>query len=347
MKHLSSILVAPTDDFRRVLQVINGSAVGFALVVGDDNRLLGTITDGDMRRALLREEATSTCASDLMNARPQTLQSGTSHAQQQSFMSRHRVNFAPIVDETGILKSVAIAAHLPGRTFDNVAVTVMAGGLGSRMGELTKGIPKPMLDIDGEPILAKIVKQYRDEGLKNFIFCVNYKAEVIRDYFGSGGDLGVNIEYVEESERLGTGGALSLVDASEYDHFFVTNADILCATSFREMFEFHLDQGSHATMAVREYEVDIPFGVVETEGFKIKSLREKPTYKYFINAGYYVLNSDALAHVPSGAFFDMPSLFDVLRNHKIRTRIFPTAGDWIDIGRPEDLERVRRESKER
>jgi NDP-sugar pyrophosphorylase family protein len=286
------------------------------------------------------------CAADLMNATPRHLPAGTSRAEQQSFLSRHRLNFVPVVNEAGVVTAVAVSSHLPGNTLDNVAVVVMAGGLGSRLGELTRQKPKPLLDIDGEPILEKIVKRYRDDGLKDFIFCVNYKADMIRDYFGSGDRLGVKIDYIEEKERLGTGGALSLIDAPQYDHFFVTNADILCTTNFRDMLEFHLDQNSHATMAVREYEIEIPFGVVETEGFEIKSLREKPTYTHFINAGYYVLNRSALAHVPRETFFDMPSLFDVLRDQKIRTRIFPTSGSWIDIGRPEDLERLRRQSRE-
>ncbi|AEI96308.1 nucleotidyltransferase family protein [Roseobacter litoralis] len=347
MKDFLSILAAPEDELQRILKIIDSSALGFVLVVGDGNRLLGTITDGDMRRALLRGEAMSTHAIDLMNPSPRRLQAGATRIEQQNFLVRHRINFAPIVDDAGSVTGVAVSAHLPGNTLDNVAVVVMAGGLGSRLGDLTKHKPKPLLDVDGEPILEKIIKRYRDDGLKDFIFCVNYKAEMIREHFGSGDRLGVKIDYVEEKKRLGTGGALSLIDVAEYDHFFVTNADIMCTTNFRDMLEFHLDQDSDATMAVREYEMQIPFGVVETEGFEIKSLREKPTYKHFINAGYYVLDKSALAHVPRAEFFDMPSLFDVLREKKIRTRIYPTTGDWIDIGRPEDLEHLRRKTKEK
>ncbi len=341
MRDFASILVSPTDDFRSVLQIIDDSAVGFALVVGPDNRLLGTITDGDIRRAMIQSLPFDTAAADLMNKSPRVLQVGTSHAEQQSYLSRNKITFAPVVDRAGSVVAVAVSPHLPGSSLDNVAVVVMAGGLGSRLGDLTKDRPKPLLEVDGESILEKIVKQYRNDGLQNFIFCVNYKADMIRDRFGSGTDLGVKIEYVEEKKRLGTGGALSLVDASTYDQLFVTNADILCSTNYREMLEFHLDQKSCATMAVREHEVEIPFGVVETEGFEIKSLSEKPTYKYFINAGYYVLDRCALDYVPKSTFFDLPSLFDVLRDQKIRTRIFPTSGDWIDIGRPEDLRRAR------
>ncbi len=295
---------------------------------------------------MIQSQLIGKTAADLMNSSPRTLKFGASNADQQSFLLRHKITFAPIIDDAGSVKAVAVSPHLPGMSLDNVAVVVMAGGLGSRLGELTRHKPKPLLEIDGEPILEKIIKRYRNDGLENFIFCVNYKADMIRDHFGSGDSLGVHIEYVEEKKRLGTGGALSLIDASPYDHFFVTNADILCSTNYREMLEFHQDQKSCATMAVREHEVQVPFGVVETEGFEIRTLREKPTYKHFINAGYYVLDRSALEHVPSGTFFDLPSLFDVLRDQKIRTRIFPTGGDWIDIGRPEDLERARKQTTE-
>lgn len=343
MRDFSAILVPPTADFKRVLQVIDSSALGFVLVVGPDNRLMGTITDGDVRRALMQGERVARTAADLMNRSPRVLTEETDHEAQQNFLLRHKITFVPIVDADDRIVSIAVSAHLPGNNLDDVAVVVMAGGLGTRLGHLTKEKPKPLLEIDGEPILEKIVKRYRDAGFRNFIFCINYKADMIRGHFGTGQDLGVRIDYVEEEKRLGTGGALSLIDANAYEHLFVTNADILCSTNYRDMLEFHLDQQALATMAVREHEVQIPFGVVETEGFEIRSLREKPTYTYFINAGYYVLDRSALEHVPSDTFFDMPSLFDVLRQQKIRTRIYPTTGNWIDIGRPEDLARAQTE----
>jgi NDP-sugar pyrophosphorylase family protein len=237
--------------------------------------------------------------------------------------------------------SVALAAHNPGRRIDHVCVVVMAGGLGTRLGDLTKDRPKPLLEVGGEPILQRIVRRFREEGFRNFIFCVNYKAGMIRDHFGDGSGLGVDIDYVTETQRMGTGGALSLIDRRDYSRFVVTNADILCSDSYREMLEFHEEQGAVATMAVREHVVEIPFGVVETNGFEIRSLREKPRFTHFINAGYYVLEAAALDHVTPDTFFDMPSLFDVLRHNDERTRIWPTRGEWIDIGRPGDLDRAR------
>lgn len=344
MKDLSNILIAPDADFKEVLRVIDGSALGFVLVVDPNRRLLGTITDGDVRRALMQADASPHGAASLMNTSPLFLTEDTTYEERQSFLTRHKITFVPLLGKNRTVLSVAASAHLPGNSFDDVAVVVMAGGLGSRLGHLTRQTPKPLLEVDGEPILTKIVRRFRDEGFENFVFCINYKAGMIRNHFRSGKDLGVQISYVEEEKRLGTGGALSLIDAQDYKQLFVTNADILCATSYREMLEFHLDQKSRATMAVREHEVQIPFGVVETDGFEIRSLREKPVYKHFINAGYYVIDRSTLAHVPRDEFFDMPSLFDLLRTENQRTRIYPTSGEWIDIGRPEDLERARTEN---
>ena len=346
MKDLSSILIAPDADFREVLRVIDGSALGFVLVVDPNRRLLGTITDGDVRRALMQADAAPQDAQGLMNPNPLFLTQDTSYEERQTFLTKHKITFVPLLGKDRIVLSVAASAHLPGNSFDDVAVVVMAGGLGSRLGDLTKQTPKPLLQIDGEPILTKIVRRFRDEGFENFVICINYKGDMIREHYQTGADLGVQISYVEEEKRLGTGGALSLIDAQDYKQFFVTNADILCSTSYREMLEFHLDQKSRATMAVREHEVQIPFGVVETEGFEIRSLREKPTYKHFINAGYYVIDRSTLTHVPRDEFFDMPSLFDLLRTERQRTRIYPTSGDWIDIGRPEDLQRARSETSD-
>lgn len=338
---ITQISISPTASFQEVLSIIDEFALGFVLVVDEGGHLVGTITDGDVRRTLMQKGPSVASAAELMNVTPRTLGQDSTLEERQSFLTRNKITFVPIVDASNRVLTVAVSTHLPGKVLDDVAVVVMAGGLGSRLGELTQTTPKPLLEVDGEPILEKIVKRFRDEGLENFIFCVNYKADMIRDYFQDGDDLGVKISYVEEEKKLGTGGALSLVDVTGYNHLFVTNADILCTNTYRDMLEFHIEQSSIATMAVREHSVQIPFGVVETEGFEIKSLREKPTYTHFINAGYYVLDCEAVEHVPADEFFDMPSLFDVLHEKRKRTRIFPTQGAWIDIGRPEDLERAR------
>lgn len=338
---LGPLCVTPDERLDVVLNRIDASGLGFVLVVDADRRLIGTITDGDVRRALLHGTDLGREAQAVINRNFRKIPAGTAHEKWQNYLHLQRLTFAPVVDEAGVLVDVAVSDYLPGKHFDEVGVVVMAGGLGSRLGDYTRDVPKPMLEVEGEPILQKIVKRFRDEGFRRFVFCVNHKAEVIADHFGDGSDLGVDIDFVVEKERLGTGGALSLVDLAKFDRVFVTNADILCSAVYRDMLDFHVEQTATATMAVREHRVEIPFGVVETKGFEIRAIREKPTYIHFINAGYYVLERSALEFVPRRKFFDLPSLFDLLREAKLRTRVFPTTGDWIDIGRPEDLARAR------
>ena len=345
LEDIAALLVAPDAPRREVLRVLDAQALGFVLVADADGLLLGTITDGDFRRALLRQDqgdtrtaSRSETACDFMNPNPRVLHSSHDYG---AFLSRNRIGFVPIVDADGRVLSIALASKNPGRQIDHVCVVVMAGGLGSRLGNLTKDTPKPLLDVNGTSILERIVCRFRDEGFRDFIFCVNYKAEMIQAQFGDGSDLSVRIDYVTENQRMGTGGALSLIDSNRFSRFLVTNADILCSDSYREMLEFHEERGSIATMAVREHRVEIPFGVVETNGFEIRSLREKPSFTYFINAGYYILEARALDHISRNTFFDMPSLFDILRQKHERTQVYPTRGDWIDVGRPEDLEFAR------
>lgn len=340
-ERLSSICVEPNATLREVLKSIDTAAVGFAIVLDDDGRLLGTITDGDIRRALLADTAPTTVAADLMNQFPKTLLATSNSAERHAFLAENKITFAPVVDKDRVLIDIHISERLPGNPLKDVAVVVMAGGLGSRLGKLTKQTPKPLLEVHGEPILQLIVKRFREEGFHRFIFCINHLGHQIKDHFKDGSALDVSITYVEEPKRMGTGGALSLIDATGLERLIVTNADILCSTKYRDLLEFHLDQEADGTMAVREHHVEIPFGVVETDGFLIKSLREKPRYTYFINAGYYVLEVSTLRHIPRDEFFDLPSLFEILRQRDGRTRIYPTTGDWIDVGRPEDLERAR------
>lgn len=340
------ILFDPQTSFHEVLARIDRRSLGFGLVVDPEGRLLGAITDGDVRRALMGRHDLNLTAAQIMNASPRVMPAHLKTADQRSgFLATERITFAPVLDVAGRVVEIVLSDHLPGRTFDEIAVVIMAGGLGSRLGELTRDLPKPLLHVGGEPILQRIVKQFKSHGFHRFVFCVNHKAELIRDHFGDGRTLGVEIAYVQEEKRLGTGGALSLVDPAMAERFFVSNADIVTDNHYRDMLDFHLDQRSLATMAVREHEVQIPFGVVETEGFEIRSLREKPTYTHFINAGFYMLEREALGFVPRDQFFDMPSLFELLRATRKRTRIYPTAGQWIDIGRPEDLHRAQRESQ--
>jgi NDP-sugar pyrophosphorylase family protein len=219
-------------------------------------------------------------------------------------------------------------------------VVIMAGGRGMRLEELTRDTPKPMLRVGSRPLLETIVREYVRQGFSNFWLAVNYKAEQIESHFGDGGAFGANIRYLRERQRLGTAGALSLLPEAPGEPFIVTNADLLTKEDYGDMVDRHVASGADATMAVREYEMQVPFGVVREKDGRIEAIDEKPIHRFVVAAGMYVLSPHALAHVPKDTMFDMPSLFDALAKSGKRTRCHPIEGYWLDIGRATDYEKA-------
>jgi NDP-sugar pyrophosphorylase family protein len=219
----------------------------------------------------------------------------------------------------------------------------MAGGLGTRLQELTKDVPKPLLMVGSRPVLETIVRGYVERGFRNFYFAVNYKAEQIEARFGNGGGLGVEIRYLREGKRLGTAGALSLLPEPPEEPVIVTNADLLTNEDFGDMLDQHIENRADGTMAVRDYEIQIPFGVVRHSDGWIESIEEKPVQRFVISAGMYVLSPSAVRLVPSDSFFDMPDLFDAITRGGLKARCHHVNGYWLDIGRMSDYERANLE----
>ncbi|MNS93300.1 D-glycero-alpha-D-manno-heptose 1-phosphate guanylyltransferase [compost metagenome] len=216
----------------------------------------------------------------------------------------------------------------------------MAGGLGTRLGELTKSTPKPMLKVGDKPLLETIVRNFLDQGFKNFYFAVNYMAEVIEDHFGDGEKFGAQIRYLRENKRLGTAGALSLIPEMPTEPLIVANGDLLADIDYSHMLDMHVDTEAVATMGVSEYEFQIPYGVVHEQGGDISHIEEKPAHKSLISAGIYVLSPAALELVPKDQFFDMPTLFEQMIDHKMRSRVYQVHGYWLDIGRLPDYQKA-------
>jgi NDP-sugar pyrophosphorylase family protein len=217
----------------------------------------------------------------------------------------------------------------------------MAGGLGTRLAELTRDTPKPMLKVGSRPLLETIVRGYADQGFQHFYFAVNYKSEQIEAHFGDGGALGIEVRYLREQQRLGTAGALSLLPERPTLPFIVTNADLLTKEDHCGMVDMHTASGADATMGVRPYEMQVPFGVVQECEGRITGIEEKPTQIFTVSAGMYVLSPQVLDLVPTGQFFDMPSLFDVMMREGLHTRCHRIDGYWLDIGQLPDYERAK------
>lgn len=346
MTKWQQILVKPNDTILETMKVIDVSSLQFAVVVDDRQRLLGTVTDGDIRRGILRGEGLDVPISVIMNENPITAKNGQSCYGYKQLMEKKKLKQLPIVDDDNKIIDIVFADKVEILSNKNIVV-LMLGGLGTRLRPLTNDIPKPMLKIGNKPIVETIVESFKQYGYTHFIFSVNYKKEVIQNYFQNGEAFGVTIDYIEEQQRMGTAGALSLLKNRPTEPFFVMNGDLLTQVNFEQLMQFHIEHEAVATMCVREYEYQIPYGVIETNGTDLVAIKEKPIHRSFVNAGIYVLSPEVFDDIPYGEFYDMPTLFEQLIEKGKKTAVFPIREYWLDIGRMDDFEKANMEYKER
>jgi dTDP-glucose pyrophosphorylase len=340
MKSWEQVLVGPTTSLRDALAVIDRTGSQMALVVDDARKLLGTLSDGDIRRALLKGVALQDPVLQAMHRNPVCAHAGEDRASILATMRRRGFHQMPVIDDESRVVGLEIFVDY----FDTPRrpnwVVIMAGGLGSRLGDLTRDVPKPMLPVGSRPLLETIVRHIAEQGFERIYLAVNYKAEQIEAHFGDGSALGVDIRYLRERQRLGTAGALSLLPEMPREPLVVTNADLLTKEDFGHMVERHLESGAEATMAVRPYEMQVPFGVVREQDGLIQAIEEKPLQRFVVSAGIYVLSPQALELVPRDRFFDMPALFDAVIAAGLRARCHQVRSYWLDIGRMSDYERA-------
>lgn len=337
---IEKICLGPNQALSIAIACIEQSGGEIALVTDDARRLLGTITDGDLRRGLLRGFGLESQASEVMNRSPRHMSSTATSAEISARLRAEKLGQMPLLDEAGVVVEIAYA-----RTFSHPEpslhpVVIMAGGLGTRLRPITETIPKPMIELGGRPILEAIIERFQQQGFRSINLCVNHLAEVIIDHFGDGARFGVEITYVREKKRMGTAGALSLLPKSEMP-MIVMNGDILTMVNFNQLLSFHYDNFAEATMGLNKFQYQLPYGVVEVKSGHINSFVEKPIYDFFVNAGIYVISPEAASLIPPNVFFDMPSLFDLVPRE--RRAAFPIHEYWLDIGRQEDLERATNE----
>jgi dTDP-glucose pyrophosphorylase len=340
MKSWDSILIAPDTSLHEAIAKIDVASTQLALVVDAERRLLGTVSDGDVRRGLLAGMKLTDPVERCMFCSPTTARVGESREAIVARMRSLMVHQMPVLDDGGRvvdLKTIDDYLAVPER--ENWVI-IMAGGLGSRLRELTSETPKPMLMVGGRPLLETIVRRFVEQGFRHIWLAVNYCAEQIEAYFGDGSAFGAVLRYIREDKRLGTAGALSLLPEAPTAPVLVTNADLLVAVDFGEMLDAHVSSGASATMAVREYEYQIPYGVVRTAEDQISSLEEKPMHRVMVNAGIYTLDPGAITHVPHNTFFDMPELFAAMLELGVVVRSHRINGYWLDIGRKEDYHKA-------
>ena len=345
-KSWRDIIIGPGATVHEAWQAIDHGAMQIALVVDESHHLKGTVTDGDIRRAVLSGKGLDIRVTEVMNANPTTGLTEEARDSWQRTMYKHSLRHLPILNTQGCVVDLA-CYDMPMEPERSTPVVIMAGGLGTRLRPLTENTPKPMIPVGPKPVLETIIGNFAEQGFVNIHLCLNYKGEVIREHFGDGHHLGVNITYLQEDRRLGTAGALSLLPEPPAEAVIVMNGDLLTKVDFVRLIDFHNRQNFIATMAMREHQQQVPYGVLKiSDGYVVQELVEKPVERYYVNAGIYILNPETLRQVPDQKFYDMPTLFNKLMENGEKVGGFPLRDYWVDIGRMEDLERASAEFTE-
>lgn len=340
MNRWKDVLINSQTPIMKAIEIIDAGSLQIALVVDALNKLVGTVSDGDVRRAILKGFDLDRPVSEIMFTEPTVASCHESREAVLATMKIKQLRQIPIVDQDGCVVGLDVWDELISiQERDNIVV-LMAGGLGSRLGELTKDCPKPLLRVGNKPVMETILENCIEYGFKRFYVSVNYKADMVKECFGDGSRWGVEIKYIEEKKRLGTAGSLGLLPEIPTLPLLVMNADVLTKINFKHLMAFHEDHKSVATMCVRDYEFQVPFGVVELDNHRLKNILEKPIHQFFVNAGIYVLNPEAVSMVPNNVYFDMPALFDKLLEKQIETAAFPIREYWLDIGHKDDFEQA-------
>jgi dTDP-glucose pyrophosphorylase len=346
MKDFRTSQVDPGTTIRETIRLIDASAMQIALVVGPSGRLVGTVTDGDIRRGILKGVSLDEAVSLIMNGHPHTCRADDDREPMLARMKLTGLHHMPIVDEQDRLVGLETLDELLVPVVRENAVVLMAGGLGTRLRPLTEDCPKPMLKIGGRPILETILLNFIEHGFRRFYISVNYKSEVITEYFGDGARWGVDIRYLYENSKLGTAGALGLLPERPDQPLFVMNGDLLTKVNFGQLLEFHKAHQAKATMCVREYDFQVPYGVVRIDNHRITGIDEKPVHRFFVNAGVYVLEPDTLEFIPPNCHLDMPTLFEGLIGQGKEAAVFPVREYWLDVGHLADFDRANGEYRD-
>ena len=334
-------IIHASATMREVIANLNASGLQIVLVVDEEQKLLGTVTDGDIRRSLLLGVDLDSKAFDIMFAKPKTVSETLSREAARRKMIDGKIHQLPAIDAKGRVVGLHVWDQIIAAPQRPNTAVIMAGGMGKRLRPLTDNCPKPMLSLNGRPILEHIIERLRKDGFSRFVLSLHYLGDMIEDHFGDGSRFEVEISYVRESEPLGTAGALSLFETKFDEPFIVTNGDVITDISYAALLDAHIAEGAAASMAVRSHMIQNPFGVVKLDGNQITGFDEKPIYRSHINAGIYVLEPVALASMVTGEYCDMPTLFERLRANGKRVCAFPMYEEWLDLGHPNDLERAK------
>jgi dTDP-glucose pyrophosphorylase len=318
-------------------QNLTDTALKICVIIDGDNKLLGIVTDGDIRRGLLRGLTLSSPIKEIIKHNPLVVPTGLSRDMIRQIMVMNEVAVLPEVDDDNAVQAFHTWDEFEEAPLVDGLMVIMAGGKGTRLRPYTEDCPKPMLPIRGKPMLLHIIERAKSEGFRQFILAINYLGHIIEDYFGDGKRFDVKIDYIREDFPLGTAGALSLFQSLPDKPFIVTNGDVITDIRYMDLLDFHTRNKADATMAVRLYEWQHPFGVVQLNGLDIVGFEEKPIAHSHINAGIYALSPKTLSHLFPNQPCNMPTLFERLKQNKLQILAYPMHEPWLDVGRLDDL----------
>lgn len=343
-----NILINQKTTILESLKIITEGAAQIALVIDQNSKLIGTVTDGDIRTGLLEGKTLEDPVEKVMNCHPvkaveSVVETFKDRENRLSLMLSHHIRQLPIVDKHGhVVGLQTLDELLQAKKRENLVV-IMSGGVGKRLLPLTNDLPKPMLAMGGKPLLEVNIDKLRAQGFERFCLTVGYKAEIIKEYFGDGSKWGISIQYIHEERPLGTAGALGFLENQESQPFIVMNGDLLTTTRFDNLLDFHITNGADCTLCIREFDYQLPYGVVEIENQNVICINEKPNYRFLVNAGMYVFNPSLVSLIPINEPMQMPALIEKLMSLGYRTKAFPLMEYWSDIGQITDYEKACRE----
>ena len=334
---LKKLIQKDTSNIRSVVELLNKNEIKIIFIINSKNKLIGTISDGDLRRGLLKGLTFSDKAQNLMEKNYHFVYSNVEEEKANEILNTNQINYLPILNRKKELVGIHKLDIFEKKINESNPIVIMAGGFGKRLMPITKTLPKSMVRIGEKPLLETIILKAKEEGFRKIYISVYYKAKVIEKYFGNGEKFGVNIEYIREKKPLGTIGSLSLIKNKFSSDFIVINCDILTDINLKNIIQYHKKTKSALTVAYKKYELQNPYGVLKIKGHRIKSFSEKPVIESNINAGIYAFSNKVLKLIKSNSYFDFPELLEILFSKNEKVTGFPIYESWIDVGNKNDL----------
>jgi dTDP-glucose pyrophosphorylase len=337
-------LIQQEESVHRALQLLDKLASDAVLfVVDQDLVLLGSITDGDLRRGFIKGLSLENPLKDFIYTSPKFIREGENAIAQIVEFRKKDIMIVPVLDDQHhVIRVLNLKHH---KSFLPIDAVIMAGGRGERLKPLTDSTPKPLLPIANKPIIEYNLDRLKDFGITDVWITVNYLGDQIKERFKDGSEKLLNLKYVEETKFLGTAGALSLIEGFSHDTVLLMNSDLLTNINFEEFYLFFQEQEADLAVACISYQVNVPYAVVETEDFQIKGFKEKPSYTHFTNAGIYLMKREWAENIPQDQFFNATDLMQNLIDQGNKVVAFPMMGYWLDIGKHDDYRKAQEDIK--